>query len=156
MKLLQPISASVMPGGFPFREPSRVTGVGGRWSLVDIFEPGETMRAEELRRRNEELNKRKIAAGQMTAEQAQAQQARFDEGDPSTWNKEVAQEFISGAGDAIKKAPKAFRDALSSAAGYTLSFIPWWVWAGGVVAALHFLGVFDGLKGSLSTRRRTS
>ena len=141
-----------MPQGFA--QPQQRVCSMRSWSLVDFWSWGETRRAEELRRRNEELNRLKVSRGQMTEQQAAAQEDRFNAEDPSTWDRQMAEEFMAGAGEGLATMPERFRNALTSAAGWSLSFVPWWAWAGGIVAVAAWLGVFDGLKGSLSRRGR--
>jgi hypothetical protein len=131
----------------------RVRGVGGS-TIIDACYPGESERAADLERRNRELNDRRVAMGRITREQAAAQEARFNADDPSTWDREIAQAFLEGAGDGLSCFPDTFRNALNTAAGWSLRFVPWWVWVAAGVAVLQYLGVFDGLKGSLSTRRK--
>lgn len=143
------VESSIMPRSWPTPMPGRVRSVGS-WSLVDFWSWGETERAEELRRRNEELNRRKIELGQITEEQAAEQETRFNEDDPSTWNQQLAQEFLEGAGEGLASMPKRFRDALTSTAGWTLGFVPWWAWGLGILVVAKYLGVFDGLRGSAS------
>lgn len=143
------VEPSIMPRSWPTPMPGRVRSVGD-WSLVDLWYPGETNRAIDLKRRNEELNKRKIELGQMTEEAAAAQETRFNENDPSTWSQELAQEFLEGAGEGLASMPEKFRSAVTTAAGWTLSFVPWWAWGIGVLVAAKYLGVFDNLRGSAS------
>ena len=128
----------------------RVRGLSGDSVLC----PSEAERARDLERRNRELNDRRVAMGRMTRAEADAQEARFNADDPSSWDKELAVAFLEGAGDGLQCFPEAFRNALNAAAGWSLRLVPWWVWVGAGVAGLAYLGVFDGLKGSLSTRRK--
>jgi len=124
-------------------------------TVLDACYPGESARVRDLERRNRELNQRRIEKGLMTRQQADAQEAAFSTDDPSTWNREVAQEFLAGAGEGLKCFPDTFRSALNAAAGWSLRLVPWWAWMAAGVAGLAYLGVFDGLKGSLSTRRKS-
>ena len=68
------------------------------WGLVDIFYPGETARAEELDRRNAELNAQRRSMGIVTQEQTDAQEARFND-NPEANNAALSQSRRVNAAD---------------------------------------------------------
>lgn len=110
------------------------------WTLLDIFAPGETARAEELERRNQELNARRVAMGRDTSEAAQAQEAAFNHDGPGSFNAQIADAAAVGAMEGLQSLPGKVRGALTGTAGWTLAFIPWWGWALGAVALFVWLG----------------
>lgn len=122
------------------------------WSLVDLFSWGETARAEDLQRRNEELNRKKIERGQVTEEWAQAQQDRFNANGPDTYNGDIIAAAADGAMSGLENIPKSVRGALSSSASWGLSFVPWWGWIVAAGVVFHYLGGFVYLRGILARR----
>lgn len=110
----------------------------GFWDT--IFAPGEAARAEELARKNRELNARRVAAGLMTPEQAAAQEARFNTPTPSEINAQVGDAFKTGAAEGLAAIPGTVRSSLNAGASWSLSFVPWWGWVIGAVVLLNYLG----------------
>lgn len=125
---------------------------GVSWSMVDLWFPGETDRAKDLERRNQELNQKKLERGQVTREWVDAQQERFNSTGPSTFNSQVLDAAGEGAVEGIKAMPAKVRDALTTGAGWSLSFIPWWGWLIGAGVVWGYLGGWSYLRGILARR----
>lgn len=122
------------------------------WSLVDIFAPGETARADELSERNRQLNQRKLEKGQVTEEWVARQQEAFDSTGSATYNAEVIAAAAEGATEGLVSLPGKVRGALSGVAGWGLAFVPWWAWLVGAGAVFYYLGGFVYLRGILAKR----
>ena len=118
------------------------------WGLADFFFPGETERTAALDERNRELNRIKVARGQMTAEQADAQQARF-EAPTLDLNTQIFDAGMEGATDGLKAIPDTIRNGLNSMAGWTWRAIPWWVIVAGIIALLVYMGGWVRIKNIL-------
>lgn len=120
--------------------------------MVDLWYPGETDRAKELEKRNQELNQRKLERGQITNEWKTAQEIRFGSNGPDTYNDEILDAAGQGAVEGIKSMPKTVRDALTTGAGWSLSFVPWWGWLIGAGVAFGYLGGWTYLRGIMAKR----
>lgn len=118
------------------------------FGLADLWFPGETARTAELDERNRELNRIKVARGQMTPEQASAQEARFEE--PTLdLNTQIFDAGVEGAKEGLQAIPDTIRGGLNSVAGWTWRAIPWWVFVAGIVALLVYMGGWVRLKNIL-------
>lgn len=122
------------------------------WSMVDLWYPGETDRAKELEKRNLELNQRKLEKGQVNEDWVNQQEGRFNQDGPDTYNGQISDAAMEGAKDGLASMPGTVRDALSTGAGWTLSFIPWWGWliAAGVVWG--YIGGWTYLRGIMARK----
>lgn len=118
------------------------------WGLVDLWFPGETDRTEELNRKNAELNRRKVEAGTMTPAQAEEQQYRFE--DPTRdVNGQIFDDAVEGAAEGLQAIPDNIRNGLNTVAGWSFRAIPWWLWLGGVLALLVYMGGWARLRNIL-------
>ena len=131
------------------------TGLFQSWGpLWDTLTGAERDRAIELNNKIEELNKSRVAAGKLTQAQADAAQEALWSENPDDYREIVKDAFVEGAEEGLKAQQEflelATNKVLKTAAGY----IPTAVWIGAGVFALYYLGIFDGLKGSLSTKRQ--
>ena len=90
-----------------------------------------------------ELNKQTFDSGRWTADQYQQAETDRLNGMTGDVQAQIDQAAAQGAVDGLKAEPKIFTDAVSKATGWTLSFVPWWVWPLG--AAVVFFYFFDGL-----------
>lgn len=125
------------------------------WSLVDLWYPGETDRAKELEKRNRELNQRKLEKGQVNEDWVRQQEAAFEATGPTgtdTWNSQVMDAAGEGAVEGLATMPRKVRDALSTGAGWTLSFVPWWGWLIGAGVLWGYLGGWGYLRGILNRK----
>jgi len=122
------------------------------WSLVDIFYPGETQRADDLEEQNRILNQRKLEKGQVSEEWVDRQQEAFDSTGSSTYNAEIAEAAAEGAAEGLASMPGKVCGALSGVAGWGLAFVPWWGWIIGAGAVFYYLGGFVYLRGILAKR----
>ena len=122
------------------------------WSLVDVFFPGETQRADDLEEQNRLLNQRKLEKGQVSQEWVDRQQDAFDSTGSSTYNDEIASAAAEGAVEGLTELPGKVRGALSGIAGWGLAFVPWWAWIVGAGVGFYYLGGFIYLRGILAKR----
>lgn len=122
------------------------------WSLVDLWYPGETDRAKELEKRNRELNQKKLERGQIDNEWKTAQEIRFGASGPETYNDEILTSAGQGAVEGLKSMPATVRDALTTGAGWSLSFVPWWGWLIGAGVFFGYLGGWTYLRGIMVKR----
>lgn len=122
--------------------------------LWDTLTGAEQERAIELNRKIEELNKSRVAAGKMTQAQADAAQEALWSEHPDDYRKIVGEEFGKGIDEGIKAEQAFLEMATNKLLKTTAGYVPTAVWVGIGVFAFYYLGIFDGLKGSLSTRSR--
>lgn len=122
------------------------------WSLVDLWYPGETDRAKELEKRNRELNQRKLERGQVNEEWVRQQEENFGSTGPDTWNEQVLDAAQEGAVEGLQSMPGRVRSALTTGAGWSLSFVPWWGWVIGAGILWGYLGGWGYLRGILAKK----
>lgn len=122
------------------------------WSLVDIWAPGETQRGAELSRQNAELNARRVAMGKETPEWAAAQSEAFDANGPDTYNQQIADAAAQGALEGFAAMPEKARGLFNGAAGWSLSFFPWWAWLLAGLAVFAWLGGAELSRGILARK----
>lgn len=118
------------------------------FGLADFWFPGETQRTAELDERNRELNRIKVARGQMTPQQAAEQESRFEE-PTKDLNTQIFDAGVEGAKEGLQSIPDTIRGGLNSVAGWTWRAIPWWVFVGGLIALVVYMGGWVRLKNIL-------
>jgi len=118
------------------------------WSLVDVFSPGETARAEELDRQNAELNRRREAMGRQTADESAAQESRFNT-DIEAYNEQILSGAIEGAQEGLAATADTVRKGLAVPLSFAWRAIPWQLWAVGAVALFIYAGGGVWLRGAL-------
>lgn len=121
------------------------------WGLVDIFYPGETARAEELDRRNAELNAQRRSMGIVTQEQTDAQEARFNDR-PAEHDAAIVEGFVEGAKEGASATAGAIRGSIAGPLNFLFSAIPWQLWAVGAVALFLYMGGGTYLRGILAKK----
>ena len=121
------------------------------WSLVDVFSPGETARAEELDRRNAELNRRREAMGRQTADESAAQESRFNT-DIQEYNEQILSGAIEGAQEGLAATADTVRKGLAVPLNFAWRAIPWQLWAVGAVALFIYAGGGVWLRGALARK----
>lgn len=122
------------------------------FSLVDLWYPGESNRAVELEKRNRELNQRKLEKGQVNEDWVRQQEGRFNADGPDTYNSQIANAAGEGAMEGLATMPGKVRSALTSGAGWTLAFVPWWAWLIGAGVAFGYLGGWSSMRGVLNRK----
>jgi len=130
-------------------EASFFSGWGGLWNVMT---GKEQARGAALNEQIAAQNAAAVAAGIMTQAQADAAARSLD--NPSDYRDEIYDAFAKGAAEGLAAEQKLFKDTTTGILGGALGFIPWWAWVGGAVVLANYLGVFKGLKGSLSPAAR--
>lgn len=122
--------------------------------LYDVLSGAERKRAIELNDKIDELNKSRVAAGKMTQAQADAAQEALWSENPDDYREIVKDAFWEGAMEGLKAQQEFLELATNKLLKTAADYVPTAVWIGVGVFALYYLGIFDGLKGSLSTKRQ--
>jgi hypothetical protein len=122
--------------------------------LYDILSGAERKRAIELNNKIEELNKSRVAAGKLTQAQADAAEVALWSENPDDYRELVGEDFGKGLEEGIKAEQEFLELATNKFLKTAADYVPTAVWIGVGVFALYYLGIFDGLKGSLSTKRQ--
>lgn len=131
------------------------TGFFSSWGpLWNVLTGAERDRAIELNRKIEELNKKRVEQGKLTQAQADAAQAALWSENPNRYREIVGNAFAEGAEEGIRAQQEFIEMATNKLFRTAAGYVPTIAWIALGVFVAHYLGVFDGLKGSLSRRRR--